>query len=117
MDPKSKKQPNNIYSAVATVEAESTKTSKLPGYGNSGNYGSTKLREERETNVDSSNEQLDSHVEKSDSIEIENQPDYVFNEDTGVASCIHCLEEIQCVKSHLIPLLIKKHLETNCNPL
>ena len=67
--------------------------------------------------MDSSNEQLDSHVEKSDSIEIENQPDYVFNEYTGVASCIHCLEEIQCVKSHLVPFLIKKHLETNCNPL
>ena len=80
--------------------------------------GLTKHQEENETQMDSSDKQRDAHHQGSGSIDIEKQPDYVFNKDTGVASCIHCLEEIKCSKSqrHLVPFFIKKHLET-CNPL
>ena len=69
--------------------------------------------------MDASEDQINhDHEEESDSMDIKKQPEYVLNKDTGVASCIHCLEEIKCSKSqrHLLPFFIKKHLET-CHPM
>ena len=74
---------------------------------------------ENEKKMDASEDQINlDHEEESDSMDIKKQPEYVLNKDTGVASCIHCLEEIKCSKSqrHLLPFFIKKHLET-CHPM
>ena len=111
-------QPAYVYNEATSAEIElspSTRPTTSPAYDN----GLTKHhQDENDTKIDPSDEQWDSHHKKDGSFEIEKQSDYVFNEDTGVASCIHCLEEIKCSKSqrHLVPFFIKKHLET-CNPL
>jgi len=106
---------HNVNTKKKVELSNTTKPTESPGYDD----GSIKHQEENEKKMDASEDQINhDHEEESDSMDIKKQPEYVLNKDTGVASCIHCLEEIKCSKSqrHLLPFFIKKHLET-CHPM